>query len=754
MKQTLLLFISFLLIAAGGYAQQRSEKNALLEARKFLEKQKESGKKTAAGSKELSVAYTCVDTRKTQSSSQDVYYYVFNVGKDNGFIIISGDERAKTVLGYTDTGDFDIEQLSDNFRYWLSFYQKELDALFKQPISSLSNKDTKKEMQSDPDGFAKEILPLVTAEWGQDAPYNDKCPQMLNDEGEYQNTITGCVATAMAQAMYYYKWPEKGNGYLSYKLSSFKDSLRANFSATTYDWTNMKDEYGNTSSDIEKDAVSTLMYHCGVGVKMDYGLNASAAYLENIPKAMATYFRYDTCMHNYNRRYFYPQEWEKIIKEELNSRRIVLYYGADVYTAHLFICDGYDQSGFFHINWGWADRSNGYFQLSALDPATLDPNNAIIAGFYSNQSIIAGIQKMGEPYLLLKDKMIFNDYFQFPSGNTVGRNESITIQYRVYNYGADEFVGNLNWGLYDENNNFIALLMDPVFTFRQQASKGSGFHTLVVIPESVANGKYRLYPVAKHEKDTEWRRLRRPVNNAQYIDVSVESNSIEMYADPKPFQPKLVLNSITPESPLSGGYVKNKFNVSITNEGEGEYHSFIQVYLEKAGDGDVQSSLPLSQYPIFLSAGETKDFVFNADPIFITKSADYYLVTKYDKNNSTNSISYIPLDSTKVYVINPVLNKADVALTAQISFPDNSSVNKDNPVLTAVVKNTGTDDILNRFQVEIVPENYGAYIAVSPVKNTLILSGQEIKLEFNEALLYNSTNKTGLEPGKKIQSCF
>jgi Peptidase C10 family. len=397
-KQTLKthIFFSLLLILnISIYAKSRSSAEALSIANSFYQSSittKSISTKSSTDNVGLTLAYSCTDGIATRSSNENAYYYIFNRGDNNGFIIISGDDRAKSVLGYSDSGSFSATVIPENFKNWMSSYQKELKALaaISEDATSTMQSSSVLSATTKAISFSTSISPLLgTIAWNQLSPYNILCPKIGASRAP-----TGCVATAMAQIMKYYQWPVQGAGSKKYKPASMIDSLYVDFSKTAYNWPNMKNAYRGNSTAIQDTAVATLMYHCGVSVDMDYTVYSSAAYSNYIPAALNQYFGYDSNIQIYSRDFYTEAEWLQMIKTELNASRPILYGGSSTSEGgHQFICDGYDTNNLFHFNWGWGGYYDGYFELSSLNYETPGIGGSVTDGFTVWQDMVTGIQK-------------------------------------------------------------------------------------------------------------------------------------------------------------------------------------------------------------------------------------------------------------------------------------------------------------------------------------------------------------------------
>ena len=315
-------------------------------------------------------------------------FYLFDIN-GRGFVIVSADYRVQPILGYSLGSSIDVDNLPSNCASWLDGYDKQIRAAMEDASLPVHSGWQEQGMaKSGVDGYDSIVGPLLTTIWDQAPLYNDLCPTTVLDR-----TLTGCVATAMAQIMNYWNWPDTGVGQHSYSTDRF-GVLSANFE-TAYDWANMPTELTFSSSSAQVAAVATLMYHCGISVDMHYGDivdGGSGAYDImndrgfNYPcaeNALRTYFKYSPGLAGVLRIYFTSEEWEAMMKNEIDHRRPILYSGADPSGGHEFVCDGYDTNGFFHFNWGYGGSGDGYFTLEALDPLEFN--------FSYNQHAVIGI---------------------------------------------------------------------------------------------------------------------------------------------------------------------------------------------------------------------------------------------------------------------------------------------------------------------------------------------------------------------------
>ena len=289
-------------------------------------------------------------------------YYVFNRGIGEGYVIMAGDDQFDSPLGYTDSGEFDYNAIPDNMRYWLDSY-----AEYIRQLQSTSNA-MRKVIPTHP-----AIAPLLTTTWNQGYPYNNECPMYFS----LGRSVTGCVATAMAQVLYHQRDKSVDEiqadipGYTTYTSHPTYGQLQVEGipAGSPIDWANMLNNYNGGGSAKQQLAVAQLMHYCGVSVEMDYTNSASGAQSYKVSEAMNKYFGYSTA--TYIQRYNYTDEnWDATIYNELEQGRVVYLSGANSEAGHAFVTDGYDGNHCYHINWGWGGASNGYFLLSSLNPSS------------------------------------------------------------------------------------------------------------------------------------------------------------------------------------------------------------------------------------------------------------------------------------------------------------------------------------------------------------------------------------------------
>lgn len=315
-------------------------------------------------------------------------YYVFANGEDKGFTIVSGDDRMPEVVGYSAQGTYDPDHLPANYVGFMKAYQETVEALLKGDAQVSGGLAEARQWRAERAGTAA-VAPLLGGiKWNQTEPYNNRCP--LYDGTN--RSVTGCVATAMAQVMMYHQYPKELRTTIkAYNTQTYGIQIPEISSGATYDWDNMLPDYSKSNySSAQDDAVAKLMYHCGAAVQMNYGPSSGA----NVtPAILATYFGYDAdLMQDLTRTCFTLQQWMTLIDNELKAKRPILYSGKSSGGGHEFVCDGSDGKGLYHINWGWGGYQDGYFDLTILQPQKGGAGSgSAVDGYNRDCSMIIGI---------------------------------------------------------------------------------------------------------------------------------------------------------------------------------------------------------------------------------------------------------------------------------------------------------------------------------------------------------------------------
>lgn len=289
--------------------------------------------------------------------------YIFN--SNPGFVVMAADDCVQPILGYSLSNKFVVEGMPENISSWLQMYSDEIQSAIdnKARATDETVRQWKDLLEGNPN-VAKAttiVAPLIQTQWNQGSPYNNLCPS---------GSVTGCVATAMAQVMKYWNYPSHGIGSHSYTPQDHPEYgiQTADFNSTNYDWTNMTNTYGNSSTNVQRTAVATLMYHCGVSVEMNYSPRSSGAVTAHVADALKTYFNYSSDVQHISRSSYSDATWISMLKAELDLNHPIQYHGTGSGGGHSFVCDGYNNNNYFHFNWGWSGYCDDYYTINNLNP--------------------------------------------------------------------------------------------------------------------------------------------------------------------------------------------------------------------------------------------------------------------------------------------------------------------------------------------------------------------------------------------------
>lgn len=408
-------------------------------------------------------------------------YYAFNI-VGGGFIIIAGEDRANQVLGYSDRGRLDFFNLPDNFKALMRGYKEEIEYLQSHPELNV----TPAIRTSRGTG----MTPLIKSQWGQEMPYYLQCPVY---QGEY--CVVGCVATAMAQVMKYWCYPTSCNGVSSYYCYDIGQTIPT-LPATTFDYNKMLDSYchwdwdlseliQDTYTDDQAQEVAKLSRYCGQAVDMGYSPEGSGAYTFSQLAAMKD-FGYSSSAYSVSRQSWWfenytTEEWEAMVKEELNQRRPILYSATDPAAGgHAFICDGYNAEGLLHFNFGWYGTCDGWYASTALNMTHRDGD---VLHFNSDHEILLGVVPpvycfISADYLNASDELL-----------TLGD------AMPVHASNVDIFTSYDNFNLLFSLNNSTGKFMATSQTINVTTAsfeQGSTISSTITLPTTLESGSYSL----------------------------------------------------------------------------------------------------------------------------------------------------------------------------------------------------------------------------------------------------------------------
>ncbi|MBR5085305.1 MAG: C10 family peptidase [Prevotella sp.] len=550
----------------------------------------------------MSMAYQSFSKKRLGETN----YYVYNIGNEKGFVIVSGDDRTTPILGYSDEGSFNLNQMPDNIKAWMEYYNEAMEWVAENNLSNKMNTGRPTDV----------ISPLLKTKWDQGEPYNILCPN---------GCPTGCIATAMAQVMNYHKYPTQETAPVPAYYCQSLNKQMPELPATTFEWDKMRNTYSRNSSEESKMAVAKLMQYCGQIVEMDYSPSGSGAAGMILPDRMPQYFRYPHTMHYVSREGYSIAEWDSLLINELKNNRPVLYTGYTTASeGHAFVCDGYDGKGLYHINWGWGGSADGYFRISVLDANT----NGTGAGstsykFSISQSALLGVQPSGtddfvapEQYLTITTRPYIQNKYEFerksPKSNFPIANSIVYLMSQQTNANWREF----GLALYDEEGNLLNTLCTRNDYFWPGFERG--YQLDFLFGAGITSGHYSIRPVYKNNDD--W--LLAAGGDRNYFDVVIDSLHATVTPIPKAnFEVTnvkkrgkfLVVNLINPDEEYNGVIYLFKMN----NAGEYDCIAYENVAIEANSTREITLYID-DQYSIDLNNDVYKLGVEWTDRYFYT----------------------------------------------------------------------------------------------------------------------------------------
>lgn len=567
-------------------------------------------------------------------------FYVFSTASRT--IIASADDVAVPLLGYIDSGNFDPARMPPQMKSFLESYSAEIAAVTASGrIHITKAAASRAERQT--------IEPLCRTGWNQDAPYNDLCPVKNGDR-----TYTGCVATAMAQAMKYFNYPPKGSGSVSYSWN--RQTLSLDLSATEFDWGSMLDRYDASSSAASKTAVATLMKACGYVVGMNYGTaddGGSGAPSIAIVPGLVNYLNYDKATDLVYRDMFTLDDWNRKIYDNIRNIGPVVYCGSSSTGGHAFVIDGYSSDDFFHVNWGWGNAYDGYFKLSALNPDG-QGIGGYEGGYNYNQTAVVGMRKP-----------VAGSQKPAPTMGIFGTLKAIAQGRTLYFVSEDG--GIINTSAWPGNFIFGILLTDSGGSTSTLASDdlgtldaGQGYTQLnVEMPENIRNGIYTVSLAYKVNGASDWAPIKGNGGIVWQTEIEVSDKGL------------IVLDaadgSITATDMTAGKFVnglENTITVTFKNTGTTALNRKVLALICTIDGQSANVRQQFASADIGLEGRESGEFKFTGTVDSELTPGKYYLVFASQDYRETYSQFY---DITVYDPNDPELNKKD---PAEISLGD------------------------------------------------------------------------------------
>lgn len=511
MQKTLLLFFLSLLLSGGALsAREVTAEQARQTATRFWQ----STPKTRGAAAPAWQLVRDSESAATRSSGAGPAYYVFDNTAGPGFVIVAGDDVAMPVLGYSFDSEFPSGTLPPNLQAWLDGLRETVN---KARATGWKAESHVTQAWASTHGSTP-VVKLETALWNQDDPYNRLCPTYQGSP-----TYTGCTTTALTIVMHYHQWPERGTGSLpSYTTKSYGISVPGFALSHAYDWANMKPKYaytyqGNASdyeytytsfTETEATAVATLMRDCAVMLQSDFGPDGTGAYTSDIPNRLIDHMGYDRQTRWLYRPNYSTAEWNRIMQNELNNDRPIIYSGYNAQSGHAFVLDGYTNDNYYSVNWGWGGYCNGYFLLTALDPE----GQGIGGSDHYNNDQIAVVGMQPDAGNSAYEELRFVEYTDPETGRTykgitvegnIARGETIQIYAGlICNYGNLPFSGEMKVAVTDQDNRIIR----DIYTQQIRdlgVNYGYNVYCSLNINFTLRPG-YRIRTLYRNDTATEW----------------------------------------------------------------------------------------------------------------------------------------------------------------------------------------------------------------------------------------------------------
>ena len=450
-------------------------------------------------------------------------YSVYGLSQGQGFVVVSRSEAFNPVLATSETR-FDADNLPDGLKWWLETINESL--LTREAAA--------------PTRAYTPVENFVMTQWDQGSPYNSMTPEVGG-----KHCPTGCVATAMAQILKYYNYPEKSEGISYYNVGNDPTDIRYEFN-TTFKWDLIQVSYKGECSDESKQAVGELMRDCGYSVKMQYDKNGSAALYTNAALGFVRNMCFkEGYVHNAYRALYTDEEWMDIVEREMTAHRPILYGGNDGKdSGHAFVFSGLAEDGKVYVNWGWDGAGDGYYDVANLAPT----GNGVTGSndFSQGQHMVYGLTPDPDLTTLhpkYSEWAFWDGNYTLKPSSVAGR-VSVDAQSSLYNLYYTTFRGTIDLVTIShetgENKTFTIYQTEGV-----QPYYGLDF-SLIPVNKRLVNlkdlpaGVYTAYLGSKAHSDVEYQPLRSTEGTIAY-EITIGEGGLISVSDPM----KLTVTPVT-----------------------------------------------------------------------------------------------------------------------------------------------------------------------------------------------------------------
>lgn len=452
-------------------------------------------------------------------------YYIFNDTESSRFVIVSGSDLMREVIGYSTTACIpENQELPDNLRSWLQWVAESGEYLESHPDAALTGAELQFSTSA--------IEPLMGSTWDQSPLYNKFCP--TTSATSTKLCPTGCVATAAAQVVRYHLAKSgkiiTGIGEKSYIHNG--RSLSVNYANNTYDYTKMPLSLSSTSKDEEIDEVAKLCYHIGVGIHMNYASSGSGAFTEALPTTLIDNFGFNSNYRHADRILYDFDEWNQLLINELQNGRPIIYSGSSSTGGHCFVLEGVDSNGLYYVNWGWGGKSDGYFDVNILRPssvgtgASLSPDGYIsFCSASVNLCLEEGVGEKLCPLFLYDVEMTLAE-------TDLSCGDALNIKkIAFYNHSPYIVSGELGYALFSKTGVVDTKEITSIenlegIDLNEGTYGGVAYSFYYQIPADLADGDYDLHFTFKSAEDEELYIIRGYYPSLSYISLKVKDGKV------------------------------------------------------------------------------------------------------------------------------------------------------------------------------------------------------------------------------------
>lgn len=605
----IVLFLLFALIGTTANARDLQQaKQAAMQQMKKSEAKKASRKGGTVITVEPQLVYS------KEKAGAVPYYYVFTEGKDLGFTVVSGDDRLPAIVGYTENGDFNAEKLPDGLSDYLKAYQEFIDKATDEQIAEAAAFKAQTKHST--------VAPLMQEKWNQGEPYYNMCPEVGG-----KKCFTGCTATAVAQILHYWKHPEKlQNNIPAYTTRKNGINMPAIAADENYDWANMLNTYTGSETVIQNDAVAKLMLHVGCATSMNYDPTGSSA--SATPETFIKYFGMDEDMIHWRfRDDFNIAEWDKMLYSEIEAKRPVLYGGQSSGGGHAFVIHGYDD-GLYYVNWGWGGSSDGYFDISILNP---DSNielgvSSSNDGYSIACDMIIGIQPDNGVVDLVNFSQLQS--WRFNSNNLTDlafSNGKVTAKASFYmiNPETTALTKYVSVGYKNENADIVNVSLPQNINFDANSSVQCAFDIAFCANEGEV---YELCVIESND-GTSWVAsvVNEEITDGRTVPVKINGSDVSVGSL------QYILSALAKLNKTSLGCagIGNTIDITVTNTGNMEYYDWIYVYVSKS---EARPEMPYYKAGITVPVNGSITYNFSYTP----SEAGTYNIWIYNSKTENN----------------------------------------------------------------------------------------------------------------------